>query len=151
MVWQKGESGNPKGRAVGTLNIPEEPDGDGKALARKLLLDPEYLNTFKRLLHARMLPGQTERMLWHYAFGKPRGGMDINVTKINDLKQLSDGELLDRSLQLAAKTLARLPLAEQQEKVRLLAESVGLTVMKQVESNTIDFQAYLEGGNGKKD
>ena len=151
MVWQKGESGNPKGRAAGIENLPRPLNPEAKELALQLVTDPEYVKLITRLLKARMLNPGLERMLWHYAYGKPRSGMDITVTKINDLSQLTDGDLLDRSLKAAAKILARLPRSEQQEKVRLLAESVGLTVMKQVESNTIDFQAYLEGGNGKKD
>ena len=68
------EAGHEKrgGRQVGT---PNKVGREARELARRLLDDPQYLNSLK----ARLVQGQAPRVeihLWELAYGKPRGELD---------------------------------------------------------------------------
>ena len=64
--------GRPKG-------IPNKATKEVKELARKLVLDPEYQAKLKQRLLKGTLPPAVETQLWHYAFGKPKDTLDLNV------------------------------------------------------------------------
>ena len=67
MPWQKGQSGNPNGRAKGART---HLTADVRAIARSLLDDPDY----RAALHERLKAGTAGTMevtLWAYAYGRP--------------------------------------------------------------------------------
>lgn len=74
--FTKGQSGNPKGRAPGT---PNKATREVKALAQSILEDP--LVQQRMLLDARKgkLAPPVMTMLFHYAYGKPKERVELEV------------------------------------------------------------------------
>ena len=82
MSFQKGQSGNPKGKQPGTRNKITQ---SGETAARKLVEDPAYL----RVVKARLLLGESphmEALLWQLAYGKPRQAVDIGSQQDHPLR-----------------------------------------------------------------
>ena len=67
-----GSPGRPKG-------VPNKATKEVKELSRRLVLDPEYQQKLKQRLLKGTLTPVVECLLWHYAFGKPKDTLDLNV------------------------------------------------------------------------
>ena len=67
-----GSPGRPKG-------VPNKATKEVKELARRLVLEPEYQQKLRHRLLKGTLPPAVESLLWHYAFGKPKDTLDLNV------------------------------------------------------------------------
>lgn len=65
--FRPGQSGNPKGRAKGTLN---KATVDAKELCNRLISTPEYAEALEKRLLAGTA-GPMEGLIWAYAKGKP--------------------------------------------------------------------------------
>lgn len=66
--------GRPKGRLNdATLEV--------RIAARALVEDPEYRENLRSRLVAGELPPPVECMLWHYAYGKPKETVAVEVTR----------------------------------------------------------------------
>lgn len=77
MPFQKGQSGNPKGRAPGTVpKVTQEV----RALCRTLIANGQYRRTFRKRLFAGELAPPLEALVWHYAYGKPKETVDLTGT-----------------------------------------------------------------------
>jgi hypothetical protein len=74
--WQKGQSGNPKGRAKGSLNSSTK---DVREVARSIVDDPDYRAALCRRI-ADGTAGPMEALMWHYAYGKPKESLDVTHT-----------------------------------------------------------------------
>jgi hypothetical protein len=69
-----GSPGRPKG-------VPNKATKEVKELSRRLVLDPEYQQKLKQRLLKGTLTPAVEVLLWHYAFGKPKDTVDLNVVR----------------------------------------------------------------------
>src|SRR5215472_5239412 len=66
--FRPSRSGNPTGRPRGT---PNKATQEVRALARRLVDDPQYQASVQRRLRDGEA-GALELLLWHYAYGKPK-------------------------------------------------------------------------------
>ena len=67
--FQKGQSGNPRGKIPGT---PNRATVEVRGACAALVEDPTYRARLKARLVAGDLAPAVEAMLWHYAYGKPK-------------------------------------------------------------------------------
>jgi hypothetical protein len=75
-AYAPGVSGNPRGRPKGVKN---KVTSEVRQIAQGLLSNPRYAESLKaRLESGTILPG-VEAMLWHYAYGKPKETIDLNI------------------------------------------------------------------------
>ena len=87
-----GSRGRPKG-------VPNKASAEIREAARRLLEDEAY----QRGLSVRLIKGRAphmETLLYHYAYGKPKETMDLQVS---DVSLLSDEELRERAAGLLAR------------------------------------------------
>ena len=82
--WQKGQSGNPRGRPPGRENYATV---DVRQLARELVLNPDYRARFReRLMRGHLAPA-VELALLYYAFGRPVERVQVeNTTTLPPLR-----------------------------------------------------------------
>ena len=68
--------GGSRGRPKGAKN---KATIEAKALAREMVLNPEYLaNLRTRLVEGKLAPG-VESLIWLFAFGRPKNVLDVTV------------------------------------------------------------------------
>lgn len=72
----KGKSGNPRGRAPGTLNKATKEIRD---ICRGLLEDPIYQATLQKQIRAGKCPPPVVCLLYNYAYGKPKETVDATI------------------------------------------------------------------------
>lgn len=73
--FQKGQSGNPRGRKPGAVN---KVTAEAKAACAAIVDDPIYRSMLlKRAQLGRLAPA-VEAMLWHYAKGKPKEHVEVS-------------------------------------------------------------------------
>ncbi len=73
--------------------VPNRVTAEAREACSKLVDDPVYLvNLRKRLLSGRLAPA-VETMIWHYAKGKPKESVDVNMAaQIAFTLNLSDSD-----------------------------------------------------------
>lgn len=76
MAFQKGRSGNPNGRTVGTVNRVTV---ELRALFGQLVNDPQYQRKLREDFRARRVHPLTEARVWEYHTGKPKTEVDVNL------------------------------------------------------------------------
>ena len=74
--FQAGKSGNPAGRPHGALSKITKAV---RQVATELVDNPTYRRKLKRDLERREVPPLIEQMLWHYAKGKPKDIVEMEV------------------------------------------------------------------------
>lgn len=103
-AFQKGTSGNPRGRARGTRN---KATVEAREFAARLIEDPEYGERLRlRLLEGTA--GPVEMLLWHYAWGRPMARVEVGTT--NPFAAVSDAELRAKLESVLAKISHAEPL-----------------------------------------
>ena len=90
-AWKKGESGNPKGRPIGSISLVE-------VIRRRLMeLTPDKKRTFMDALGDKIISGAmagseaSQRLILNYLEGMPKQGLDIK----HDLKDILTQEQID--------------------------------------------------------
>jgi hypothetical protein len=86
------------GRQKGT---PNKVTVEARLAAAALVDDPVYRARLAQDMRARKIAPVIEQMLWYYAKGKPKEGVDLTLTP--DISDLTDAELKARLLELADK------------------------------------------------
>lgn len=66
-----------QGRTKGT---PNKVTTEARLAAAAIVDDPEYREKLLAAARARTLPPAVETMLWHYAKGKPKEELDVELT-----------------------------------------------------------------------
>lgn len=93
--FQKGRSGNPRGRPKGSTNKVTH---EVREMSRALIEDPAYWMKFLKAWRARKITPRTEEMVWAYAYGKPAQAVDLTMTfdheaylagKLEEVRQLT--------------------------------------------------------------
>jgi hypothetical protein len=95
-----------KGRKTGgrQKGSPNKVTGEARLAASALVDDPLYRQRLAKDMRLRRIAPAIEQMLWHYAKGKPKEGVDLTVIQdYSDLSNLTDAELKARLLELADK------------------------------------------------
>lgn len=97
--WKKGQSGNPKGRPVGSYSIVD-------VIRRKLMeLTPDNKRTFMEALGDKIISGAmngseaSQRLILNYLEGMPKQGLDIK----HNLKEILSPEQIDELLKRRTK------------------------------------------------
>ena len=78
------------GRQKGTLN---KATIEAREFARHFLRSSEYSTSVERRILLDELPAGVEVALWHYAFGKPTETVEVAITGVSGLTELSAADL----------------------------------------------------------
>ena len=103
MRFQKGQSGNAKGRRKGTPNKATQEIRD---FARSVLEDPKYRASVLRLARKGLLPSHLETALYAYAYGKPTERLEISNPDFVNVAELA-GMLNPQEQQIVLAALRR--------------------------------------------
>jgi hypothetical protein len=92
-----------KGRKTGgrEKGTPNRVTVEARVAAAALVDDPAYRERLTQDMRARKVAPAIEQMLWYYAKGKPKEGIDLTLTP--DISDMTDAELKAKLLELAEK------------------------------------------------
>lgn len=85
--FTKGQSGNPTGRKKG---VPNKVTRDVQAASMSLVEDAKYRAMLLKKLRAGRLHPTMERLLWFYAYGKPKTTIDLGEGTLEVLRVIID-------------------------------------------------------------
>jgi len=99
MAFKKGQSGNPKGRPVGTLSITTEVKKKLLTIARNK--NKTYLRLFIEQLFDKALKDgdvQMQKLIWNYIDGMPPQALTLDQTIENNINLSDEDRKLIREI-----------------------------------------------------
>ena len=104
-----------------------------REFAEGILNSREYRESLIRRIKSDTLPAAVETLLYHYAYGKPKESIEVNLgTSAQDLSNLSNEELAVR-----AEALAK--AARVAEQVRAMQTEPGTTSLEDIAKDSVPY------------
>jgi len=108
----------------------------GRAFAQQFVESADYRASVERRIKNDTLPPGVETMLWHYAYGKPKDVIDVNLHEDRveqDLADLSEDQLAERASEIATE-IAVFAQAQREQREREEAEAAATVAPAQPEA-----------------
>lgn len=94
----------PLARPVG---VPNRASTVARIAALRLLESVDYVESLKARVKAGTLAPAIEKMLWHYAYGRPVERIELSVPGVKSFMDMSSEELAARAEEIAARIKER--------------------------------------------